>query len=153
MKTAILAGALLATVALNAFAVDVVVEGGGGLSANSPIAERVGLRFPTKWSWLNTEVGVLGTKGGGIVDVTPMFHLFSIGKDGWVEAGVGLGDNFINDSKQSQGLIFHDVIRVGYKQFFVEGAHYSNGGSFNPLFGTPNNSGYSYVMAGAVIHF
>lgn len=151
MKTAILAGALLATVALDAFATDVVLEGGVGIDG-SPAA-RVGLRFPTKWEWLNAEVGALGTTGGGIVDVTPMVRLFKIGQNASFEVGIGLGDNFINKPDQAQGLIFRDVARVNYKQFFVEAAHYSNGGSLNPLFGTPDNGGYTYVLGGIRLKF
>lgn len=152
MKTSIIAGALLATLALDAFATDIVIEGGTGFSGESPAA-RVGLRFPTKWSWLNAEVGIMGTKGGGIVDVTPMFRVASIGKDGWIEGGIGLGDNFINDPKQTQGLIFRDIVRFGYKNYFVEAVHYSNGGSYNPLFGTNNNSGFTYLMGGVMFKF
>lgn len=155
MKTVILAGALLAAVASNAFAADFDVVGVAevGASVSGDPAVRFGLRMPTKWAWLNTEVGVMGTKNGGIVDVTPMWHIASIGKDAWVEAGIGIGDNFINDPKQAQGLILHDLVRVGYKNFFVEGVHYSNGGSFNPLFGTHNNGGFTYFMGGVMFNF
>jgi len=152
MKTALLTGVVLAAVAFNSFATEFVVEGGTGIDA-SPAA-RLSLRIPTKWEWLTVETGALMTNGGSIVDVTPMARLISIGKNASIEAGIGLGDNFINNnSGQSQGLIFRDVIRFNYKQYFVEGAHYSNGGKLNPVFGTSDNGGYSYLMGGVRFKF
>jgi len=152
MKIALLTGVVLTAVAFNSLANEFVVEGGTGIDTSSP-ATRLSIRIPTKWEWLTVETGALMTNGGGIMDVTPMARLISISKNASIEAGIGLGGNFINNSGQSQGLIFRDVIRFNYKQYFVEGAHYSNGGKFNPVFGTSDNGGYSYLMGGVRFKF
>lgn len=106
-------------------------------------------------SWLDIEAGLLTSRNGAIVDVTPMLHtngrLF-------VHAGIGLAYNAINNSTQSQGLIFRDVIGVGYKvtdaiTITLDAFHYSNGGKLNPVFGSDNNQGYSGGFLGAAWKF
>jgi hypothetical protein len=148
MKTALIAGVIFAAVSLNVAAEEVIVEAGMGFS-QAP-AVRVGLSFPVK-SWLNVETGVLGTAGGAIVDVTPMFHY---GSKLYGEAGIGISYASaanLDGRQQSTQLNFRDVACVGYVinpkwRTAVCVEHYSNGGSLNPLFGSSNNEGYTWGM-------
>jgi hypothetical protein len=111
---------------------------------------RLALSVPTRFDWLKTEVGILGTSSGSIVDITPMLHY---GKSWYVEGGIGLGDNMITKpNQQAEGLIFHDVVCGGHKWnknlIRLCAEHWSNGGSLNPIFGKEPNNGYSGIMIG-----
>lgn len=137
-----------------AHATDVLFDIGPGFK-QAPAAY-IGLTFPTKWQAfdvldINIESGVLVTKGGEIIDITPMFNY---GKHWYSEAGVGLslasGRNF--DQRQENGVInFRDVLGIGYHfadkwTVGIRFNHYSNGGKANPVFGKEPNAGYSWAM-------
>jgi Lipid A 3-O-deacylase (PagL) len=124
-----------------------------GVQAGPITTEQFGARGYAGWnatSWLNVEAGVLIVHEGAIFDVTPMFH--STGAF-FVGAGIGYGYNNVQNDRQSEGSIFHDVFEVGYKatprvtlRWDVQ--HWSNGGHYNPAFGTPANGGYTAFTFG-----
>jgi hypothetical protein len=101
--------------------------------------------------WLDMEGGVLLQLGGAVYDVTPMLH--TTGRL-YLEGGVGLA--YTRDANQATrlqapGLMFHDVVGVGYKisdKWLVglRAEHWSNGGTCNPAFGRQPNGGYTYGM-------
>lgn len=156
MKRTLLAVSLL--MASTAFADEgLLIEGGGNIQGGSP-AMRAAL-YGDFAPYLRIEAGALAAKGGYIIDVTPMLcagpnklpKLYGC-------LGVGLGYNVIKDPNQAQGAIFHDVLRLGYQLndnvgLVLDATHYSNGGSYNPIFGTANNAGFTYIFAGSVIKF
>lgn len=86
-----------------------------------------------------------------IGDFTPML---TAGKKWYVEGGIGLAAQSaenLGGRQQSGTLLFHDVVGVGYHfsnkwSAGIRIEHYSNGGSFNPLFGTSTNGGYTWGM-------
>jgi hypothetical protein len=119
-----------------------------------PIApERIAIRGEAVWDvqhWLSLQSGVLAVRQGAIVDITPMFH--SAGHV-FAAAGIGIGYNVIDDSRQSKGAIFHDVIGGGYRvstavTLTCDVQHWSNGGIYNPVFGSRANRGYTALMFG-----
>jgi len=138
---------LLLLIAVPAHALDGSVQIGPVTSQG--VSERLAVSRQIR-SWLNVSVGLLVTSGGPILDVTPMIQtpgrLFS-------HAGIGLGYNGVHSPEQSQGVIFREVAGVGYKvtqnvTVTVDVVHYSNGGAYNPIFGTDRNQGYSGVLLG-----
>ena len=133
-------------------AAEVEIEAGAMTTAGAAV--RVAVPITVK-PWLSVEAGILGAKGGAIADLTPMLR--TTGRL-FVEAGIGIGYNAINDPSQAQGAIFRDVVGVGYKvtqnvTLNLRAVHYSNGGSYNPLFGTTNNAGYTGAFLGAGFKF
>jgi hypothetical protein len=129
-----------------------------GIEIGPVTAETIATRGYAAWNatrWLALEAGVLVVPNGTIVDVTPMFHTpgtFFVG------AGIGFGYNFVDNTIQSEGAIFHDVLGLGYKMtercsLLVHVQHWSNGGHDNPTFGTTANGGYTAVTFGITYRF
>ena len=156
MKRTLLAVSL--AIATSAFADEgLLVEAGPSIQSQSA-AGRVAL-YGDIAPYVRIEGGVMATSGGYIADVTPMlcagvekFHNF------YGCIGVGLGYDAVKNPNQSQGAIFHDVLRFGYQVsdkvgVVLDATHYSNGGSYNPVFGTKNNGGMSYFMLGVTYKF
>jgi hypothetical protein len=142
----------LVTIAVLLLVID--VRGAGVGVQLGPIApEGVAIRGHAVWNarnWLAIDSGALGVRQGAILDVTPMFH--SAGRL-FGAAGIGVGYNWVQNPRQSQGAIFHDVIGGGYRisNAFVltcDVQHWSNGGIHNPLFGSHANRGYTALMFG-----
>jgi hypothetical protein len=130
------------------------VQGAGvGVQLGPIVPEGVAIRGYAAWGArdrLSIESGALVVRQGAIVDVTPMFHtsgrLFGA-------LGIGLGYNAVQNPRQSKGAIFHDVIGGGYtvsKAFALtcNVQHWSNGGKYNPAFGSKANRGYTAIMFG-----
>jgi hypothetical protein len=120
-----------------------------------PVApEGIAVRGHAVWNahdWLDIQAGVFAAPHGVIPDLTPIFH--SPGRHLFIAAGVGIGYNGVHDSRQSKGAIFHDVIGGGYKvstavTVTCDLQHWSNGGIYNPVFGTHANRGYTALMFG-----
>jgi hypothetical protein len=147
----------LAVVGLVTIAVLVLasnVQGAGvGVQLGPIVPESIAIRGYAVWNTgarLAVESGALVVRQGAILDVTPMFH--SSGRL-FAAAGIGVAYNAIQNQRQSKGAIFHDVIGGGYnisKAFAVtcHVQHWSNGGRYNPLFGTHFNRGYTALMFG-----
>jgi len=129
-----------------------------GIQIGPVTTETVATRGYAAWSatpWLSLEAGALVVPDGAIIDVTPMFHTTGTL---FVGAGIGFGYNFVNNTVQSEGAIFHDVLGLGYKMterssLLVHVQHWSNGGRYNPAFGTTTNGGYTAVTFGVAYRF
>jgi hypothetical protein len=129
-----------------------------GLQGGPITTEHVALRGYGAWnvtSWLDVEAGALVVPEGAIFDITPMFHSPS---RFFVGAGIGWGYNLVQNDRQSEGAIFHDVFEVGYRaterstlRWDVQ--HWSNGGHYNPAFGTQANGGYTALTIGVSYRF
>ena len=129
-----------------------------GVQVGPITTEHVALRGYGAWnatSWLDVEGGALVVHEGAIFDITPMFH--STGSF-FVGAGIGWGYNVVQNDRQSEGAIFHDVFEVGYRttqrvtlRWDVQ--HWSNGGHYNPAFGSPANGGYTALTFGVAYRF
>jgi hypothetical protein len=144
-------------VALLAVAVLVMaadVQGAGvGVQLGPIVPEGVAIRGYAAWSASNRlqiESGALVVRQGAILDVTPMFHTT---RPLFAALGIGLGYNAVQNPRQSKGAIFHDVIGGGYtlsKAFTLtcNVQHWSNGGKYNPAFGSKANRGYTAIMFG-----
>ena len=157
MKRTLLAVSL--AIATSAFADEgILVEAGPSIQQGLSPAGCVAL-YGDLAPYLRIEGGVMATSGGYIADVTPML---CAGQNKLPKLygclGVGLAYNAVKDPNQSQGAIFHDVLRLGYQMtdkvgVVMDATHYSNGGSYNPVFGTKNNGGMSYFMLGVTYKF
>lgn len=142
----------LATIVLLALATD--VQGAGvGVQLGPIVPEDIAIRGYAGWNAgdrLSIESGALVVRHGAILDLTPMFH--SAGRL-FAAAGIGLGYNAVQNQRQSKGAIFHDVIGGGYRisNAFVLTCnlqHWSNGGKYNPIFGSHANRGYTALLFG-----
>lgn len=142
----------LVTIAVLVLATD--VQGAGvGVQLGPIVPEAVAIRGYAVWNAgdrLIVEAGTLVVRDGAIPDVTPMFH--SAGRL-FAAAGIGLGYNAVQNQRQSKGAIFHDVIGGGYRistafALTCNLQHWSNGGRFNPAFGSHANRGYTALMFG-----
>ncbi len=157
MKRILVIGLL--SIAASAFADEgLLIEAGPSIQQGQAAAGRVAL-YGDLAPYLRIEGGVMATSGGYIADITPMLcagpnklpKLYGC-------LGVGLGYDAVKDPNQAQGAIFHDVLRFGYNVtdkigVVLDATHYSNGGSYNPVFGTKKNDGMSYIMLGVSYKF
>lgn len=143
----------LITIAVLVLATDVQGAGVGVQLGPIAPAEGAAVRGYALWNAgdrLTLESGGLLVRQGAILDITPMFH--STGRL-FAAVGIGVGYNAVQNQKQSRGAIFHDVIGGGYGiskgfSFTCNVQHWSNGGKYNPLFGTHANRGYTALMFG-----
>lgn len=129
-----------------------------GIQIGPEPVEKVATRGYAGWNvtpWFTLQAGALVVHQGVIPDVTPVFHttgpLFG-------EIGVGFGDNRIDNGRQINGAIFHDIVGLGYvmtqrSSALVNVQHWSNGWPHNPVFGFAPNGGYTALTLGIAYRF